>query len=309
MELDTISVEAAPPSLALLKPTSTANQADSNVPENEVDDDGPLIDRYGFIYDVHSGMELLKENRRREKEKEGSKDKGRKKKEKAKPKEADQQKEVEERTPSGIATPTQLEVHPQLDAIREAMGLTPTTEAPNVFSPPIEAKPIDLAPPSTASVVPSEPPRPPKLIRAPASDDSCLSRISGPQSMRALLGQLRNMSDTVERTQQTEWDAFIRKRQVKLAKLKHQQQVHAHEGSTNGKGKGKLKKERPKTIWGANALAEEKVEDSDGVREEGWTENLVGVAQMGTEGKSKKEDWNEFKELVRKGIPISYRPK
>ncbi|GAA5950044.1 hypothetical protein JCM3765_004174 [Sporobolomyces pararoseus] len=312
MELDTISVEAAPPSLALLKPNSTASQTDSSTTEQETNEDGPLIDRYGFIYDVHSGMELLKENRRREKEKEGTKGKGThsRKKDAKKPmeEESNTAKPVEEQEiqPSGIATPTQLEVHPQLDAIREAMGLTPTSESPNLFSPPVEPKSLDLDPSL------SEPPRPPKLVRAPASDDSCLSRLSGPQSMRALLSQLRNMSDTVERTQQAEWDAFIRKRQAKLAKLKkqqQQQQLNALEGSTSGKGKGKSKKERPKSIWGANALAEEKVEDSDSTREESWTENLVGVAQMGTEGKNKKEDWNDFKELVRKGIPISYRPK
>ncbi|GAA5978730.1 hypothetical protein JCM5350_002497 [Sporobolomyces pararoseus] len=312
MELDTISVEAAPPSLALLKPNSTASQADSSIVDEETNEDGPLIDRYGFIYDVHSGMELLKENRRREKEKEGVKGKDtklrKKDAEKRKEGEGTNAKPVEDQEiqPSGIATPTQLEVHPQLDAIREAMGLTPTSEAPNVFSPPVEPKHLDLDPPS------SEPPRPPKLVRAPASDDSSLSRLSGPQSMRALLSQLRNMSDTVERTQQAEWDAFIRKRQAKLAKLKkqqQQQQISALEGSTSGKGKGKAKKERPMSIWGANALAEEKIEDSDSTREESWTENLVGVAQMGTEGKNKKEDWNEFKDLVRKGIPISYRPK
>lgn len=307
MELDTISVEAAPPSLALLKPNPTSTPGEPVATAEDPNEDGPLVDRYGFIYDVHSGMELLKENRRREQEKETQSGKGNnRRKARLDAKKAEEAQPLE-RDPSGIATPTQLEVHPQLDAIREAMGLTPTNEAPNAFSPLVETKSLDL------DVPPSETPlRPPKLVRAPASDDSCLSRLSGPQSMRALLSQLRNMSDTIERTQQAEWDAFIRKRQAKLAKLKKQQQQQLnalHEGSTSGKTKGKTKKERPRTMWGANALAEEKIEDSDSTREEGWTENLVGVAQMGTEGKSKKEDWNEFKELVRKGIPITYRPK
>jgi len=310
MELDTISAEAAPPSLTLLRPTNGTAQAEEVANEEETPDDGPLIDRYGFIYDVHSGMELLKENRRRAKEKDGtgSKGEGKKKREK-KEKATLALSEAETSTieqPSGIATPTQLEVHPQLDALREAMGLTPTIEGPNVFSPQTEPPSLDFDSSSPFSA-PAEPPRPPKLVRAPDSDDSTLSRLSGPQSMRALLGQLRNMSDTVERTQQTEWDAFIRKRQTKLAKIRRQQQNALQETTSGTKGKGKLKKERPKTIWGANALAEEKVEEADASREEDWTENLVGVAQMGNEGKSKKEDWNEFKELVRKGIPISYR--
>ncbi|GAA6061569.1 hypothetical protein JCM10212_001101 [Sporobolomyces blumeae] len=316
MELDTISAEAAPPSLALLRPTSTNHVVGQDVEVADDADEGPLIDRYGFIYDVHSGMELLKENRRREeerdKEKKGKGSKSRNGKPGAK-KDVDPDTTGVDRSaspsstePSGIATPTQLEAHPQLDALREAMGLTPTKEASNAFSPRAEPTALDRDP---APAPPAA--RPSKLVRAPASDDSSLSRTVGPQSMRALLSQLRTMSDTVEKTQQAEWDAFIRKRQAKLAKLKQQQQLDvAKDAGTNGKAKGRGgKKERPKTIWGAHALAEEKADVAGGPREETWSEDLVGIAQMGTEGKSKKEDWNEFKDLVRKGIPISYRPK
>ncbi|GAA5932439.1 uncharacterized protein JCM15063_001226 [Sporobolomyces koalae] len=317
MELGTISVEVAPPSLALLKPATAGQSTEqAEAASDTEDDDGPLIDRYGFIYDVACGMALLKETRRRDKEKDSSKSSDRGQRRNPPKKTKEEIASVGETAavtvePSGSATPTQLEVHPQLEAIREAMGLTPTIEAQNTLSPRVEQPSIGFEAVATPLTDPPALPRePPKLIRSPDSDDSSLSKLSGPQSMRALLGQLRNMSDNVERTQQGEWDAFIRKRQTKLGKLKQQQYASVGDGSATVKGKGKLKKkERPKTIWGANALAEEKPDDADGTREEGWTENLVGVAQMGTEGKGKKEDWNYFKELVRKGIPISYRPK
>ncbi|GAA5880751.1 hypothetical protein JCM1840_007424 [Sporobolomyces johnsonii] len=284
MELDIISAEAPPPSLALLKPTSAAKRDQENPAAAAEEDDGPLIDRFGFIYDVHSGMELLKESRRREQEKERDKGKTRGKK---------SSKEVVVE-PTGVATPTQAEGHPQLDALREAIGLTPTTEAPTSLSPPSQSPaaldpPSSLAPPNSSTS--AAPARPQKLVRDPSSsnDPTASPPPSGPQSMRALLAQLRSMTDAVEKTHQEAWDAFIRKRQAKLARL-----------GEEAVGKGK---KRPQTVFA-------EVQDERGeATEESWTENLVGVAQMGTEGKSRKEDWNEFKELVRRGIPITYRPK
>ncbi|GAA5921307.1 hypothetical protein JCM1841_002598 [Sporobolomyces salmonicolor] len=290
MELDIISAEAPPPSLALLKPTSAAKRDQENPSAAAEEDDGPLIDRFGFIYDVHSGMELLKESRRREQEKERDKGMTREKK-------SSKEAVVE---PTGVASPIQAEGNPQLDALSESIGLTPTTEAPNSLSPPSESPaddpPSSLLAPFSATAPNSSTPatspllRPQKLVRAPSSNDSTASPApGGPQSMRALLAQLRSMTDAVEKTQQEAWDAFIRKRQAKLARLGEE---------ATGKGK-----KRPKSVF-----AEEE-DDRVEAREESWTENLVGVAQMGTEGKSRKEDWNEFKELVRRGIPITYRPK
>ncbi|BGP46409.1 hypothetical protein JCM10450v2_002253 [Rhodotorula kratochvilovae] len=296
MELDTISAEAPPPSLALLKPSFQSAAAAAGASEADDDGEGPMIDRYGFIYDVRAGMELLKESRRR---KDGAavaggggkgKGKGRKKRPSKEP--------LVEPAPlpavEALLTPaTELEVHPQLDALREAIGLTPTTEAEKTFSPP-----------ATPALAPSAPARPATLIRDPSSSTAASSLSgapsAGPQSMRALLAQLRSMTDAVDKAQQDAWDAFIRRRQGKLAKLKSQ-----HLADVTNEEAGA----RPRSVWLTGVANEEGGSMSSG-GEEGWaSENLVGVAQMGTEKKGKKEDWTEFKDLVRKGIPIVYRPK
>ncbi|BGP23116.1 hypothetical protein JCM10295v2_002009 [Rhodotorula toruloides] len=295
MELDTISGEAAPPSLALLK-SSYQSAAGSGAGED--DGDGPMIDRYGFIYDVRTGMELLKESRRR---KEGDKavDKPKEKAKKLKK----GSREVEPKpVPAVVTTPqTEVEVHPQLDALREAIGLTPTTEEESAFSPPPSTSQTEVVPPTPSDSTS----RTAKLVRAPSSSvgDSRASSPNGtgPQSMRALLAQLRTITDAVEKTQQDAWDAFIRKRQKKLAKLKHVEAEDADDKDASHR------RERPKSTV---LLADQDMSSENGLAEQAWTsENLVGVAQMGTEKKGKKEDWNAFKQLVRKGIPIVYRPK
>ncbi|GJN87163.1 hypothetical protein Rhopal_000108-T1 [Rhodotorula paludigena] len=307
MELDTISGEAAPPSLALLKPSfqSAAAAGADGASAGADDADGPMIDRYGFIYDVHTGMELLKESRRRKGEKVQSGADGRR---------GERIKGDEEKEPPTVeavlsSPQTELEVHPQLDALREAIGLTPTSETGNALSPP--------ATPALDS--PTPPARPAQLVRDLSSTKSTSRSSSpagstGPQSMRALLVQLRTMTDAVEKTQQDAWDAFIRRRQAKLTKLKHKQQhdLAAASGEDGGASSGATGKherfERPKSSW---ALTTDDADaDSLASGEDAWTsENLVGVAQMGTEKKGKKADWNDFKDLVRRGIPIVYRPK
>ncbi|BGP14237.1 hypothetical protein JCM10213v2_002180 [Rhodosporidiobolus nylandii] len=335
MELSTYApaTEAVPPSLALLKPSLPSSPTPSAAAEGKLgeaqqqqqqdEDDGPMIDRYGFIYDVRQGMELLRESRRREEgRKAGSGAGARGRKASARRKDKDAEPEflpvpVPQVDPVLLTPPTEVEVHPQLDALREAIGLTPSTEEP----------PSALAPSSSPPPAPSA-----KLVRAPSSPSlPSLSHTAtstststspapsvrsgstgagagagtGPQSMRALLVQLRTMTDAVEKTQQEAWDAFIRRRQAKLARLRRKEAAAsaAAEGA-----EGKAKRERPKSVFLLDAPAAGGAEEAG--EDEVWTsENLVGVAQMGTEGKGKKEDWSEFKELVRKGIPIAYRPK
>lgn len=301
MELDTISGEAAPPSLALLKP-SYQSAARAGQGADTDDEDGPMIDRYGFIYDVRTGMELLKESRRR-KESDKGVDKSSEKAKKLKKKSS----EVIEAdaVPAVVTTPqTELEVHPQLDVLREAIGLTPTTERENAFSPPSSTPQTETDSAATSGTA-RRPRRPAQLVRAPSSTDGDSRATSpngtGPQSMRALLAQLRTITDAVEKTQQDAWDAFIRKRQKKLAKLKHAEAEDADDKDALHR------RERPKSTV---LLADQDMSSEYGLAEQVWTsENLVGVAQMGTEKKGKKEDWNAFKQLVRKGIPIVYRPK
>ncbi|GAA5820249.1 hypothetical protein JCM3770_003152 [Rhodotorula araucariae] len=305
MELDTISDEAAPPSLALLKPSFQSAAAAAGAEDD--DGEGPMIDRYGFIYDVRAGMELLIESRRRKDGAAvaagtGGRAKGRGRKKRLSKEPVIVQPEPDAHAIDALLTPpTELEAHPQLDALREAIGLTPTHETDNAFSPP-----------TTPALAPS---RPATLIRDPSSSTTAstlsgapsgASASSGPQSMRALLAQLRSMTDAVDKTQQDAWDAFIRRRQAKLSKLKAQ---HLADVTNDETGAAAVARERSKSVWLAAVASDDGPRMASG-GEEGWaSENLVGVAQMGTEKKGKKEDWTEFKALVRKGIPIVYRPK
>lgn len=142
--------------------------------------------------------------------------------------------------------------------------------------------------------------------------------------MKRLLGQLTDMHDAIEKTQKEAWDVFIRRRQSKLAKASS---VHSYSqpvpspslegavvasGSTGGAAGGTaMGRERSRQSLlgiGVSALMGS-ANGSKATEETGWSENLVGVAQMGVAGKKGKEDWEEFKMLVRKGIPIAYRPK
>ncbi len=321
MELDTISAEAAPPSLALLKPSYQSAAAAAGVATPE-DEDGPMIDRFGFIYDVHTGMALLKESRRRKAGESGSDVDVREPETVGAADDGERTRSGDKGVPAVMTTPqTELEVHPQLDILREAIGLTPTIETDRApLSPALAAGPEGerraAGSETTSSAADA---RPSRLIRTPSSAGRTRQRPSpspspspspapngtGPQSMRALLVQLRTMTDAVEQSQQAAWDAFIRRRQAKLAKLKQAQL--GDEGAPISAAARERDRERRKSLF----LGEESLSAAaDAVNLEAWSsENLVGVAQMGTEKKGKKEDWNEFKELVRKGIPIAYRPK
>ncbi|KAK4701351.1 small G protein signaling modulator 3, partial [Phenoliferia sp. Uapishka_3] len=307
MELDTISGEAAPPTLALHNPSTgrTAGEAE----------DGPMVDRYGFLYDVRSGMKLLREARKRqERALRGGVseievlDEAQLRAAAALIEEATARDEEEEREQ------TQLEVDAELEALREALGLP--SRSPTLSRSPVPRlgklveDPERQDSPSSSSTsfksragspAPSrdpkspQPVRPARLIRS-KSVDATPSPTGGPQSMKRLLSQLTEMHDAVEKTQKEAWEVFIARRQTKL-------RAAASEG-------GPLRRDRTRQSGGLNLLVNEAT--SPAVPNEmdlGWNENLVGVAQMGVAGKSGKEDWSEFKTLVRKGVPIAFRPK
>lgn len=258
MELDTISGEAAPPTLALHNPSTGRAAGDK--------DEGPMVDRYGFVYDIRSGMKLLREARRRQERA------GRGEGSEAGDAEAVGDAAGEE---AGAVERGQAEEEAELEELRGALGLPKSTAgSPTVPRSPATRR-TDL--PSSTTLSPA-PLRPPRLVRS-TSDSPPVP--SGQQSMKRLLGLLTEMHDTVEKTRQEGWDAFIRRRQVAL---------------TKGAGDAPMRRERSRASGGEAG-------------EDAWSENLVGVAQMGTAGKVGKEDWAEFKQLVRRGIPIAYRPK
>lgn len=110
------------------------------------------------------------------------------------------------------------------------------------------------------------------------------------QSIRRLLGQLNDMHQTLERSQTEAWDVYIRKRQAKLSRL---------DGGTDMALSGR-------NGGSAASMLGTAPTNRDSIC---YDENLIGVASMGAAGRGGREDWKEFKDLVRKGIPISLRPR
>jgi hypothetical protein len=176
----------------------------------------------------------------------------------------------------------------------------------------------------------SLPARPVQLVRSKSSssdvrdphdqDYTAPSKGStaGPASMKLLLTTLKDMSDALERSQKIVWDAFIQKRQAVLASNRDEAAggTHHHSSSKRIERRAANRANRPRTIvHDLNSLMNDAFQEQDdtddqaSVDEKDWTEDLVGVSQMGLAGKSGKEDWAEFKELVRRGVPIAYRPK
>ena len=287
MELSTISGEAAPPTLSNgMTRSGSLNDAD--------DADQPLVDRYGFVYDVRSGMKLLREARKR-KERAGM----------GEDEEDGVEVVLQPATTEDILTKEDValqltgNVEQELDALREAMGLPPSTSGSPIVSrtgsrfegPPLSPSPSSISLDTTTSTLKKS-----AANRQSRSPSDLAPTTSGQQSMKRLLGQLTSMHDAVDKTQKTAWDSFIQRRQLKLAR----------QSSTTTSTDGSLPRRRRNGATKGLLGETESLSEGD---DAGWSENLVGVAQMGLAGKDGKEDWNEFKALVRKGIPIAYRPK
>ena len=230
MELDMIAAEDETP------PTMTSNAAASGAVEE------PLVDRFGFVYDVRSSMRLLREARERSSSHSAA---------------AKVHAEADEACD---------DIEAELEDLREALGLPPTLAASDAGSPAISPSPSSAALNAR-----------PTLARRRSS--RARTQPGQQQSMRRLLAQLTDAHERADRARQLLWDDFVRRRQAKLAK--------------NAASTPESTKDVP--------LEDEQSEEVS------WHEHLIGVAEMG--GKAGKDDWREFKELVQKGIPITYRPK
>ncbi|SCV74842.1 BQ2448_7871 [Microbotryum intermedium] len=333
MELGVISGEAAPPTLALHNPTS--GQAAS------AGEEGPMVDRYGFVYDVRSGMKLLREARKKQERSSGN---GGSRRAFTDMGEDDDENRIvavptsKDAGPAVDAVQSQADLDAELEMLREALGIPPplssSASSPTAVRSPVGPRsPVpSLAPSSTENA--SSTPRAPQLTRTVSSDrplttasiSSSTAPTSGPQSMKRLLTQLREMSDVQDQKRKLEWDTFISKRQTKLAKIVFSgmsASTSLHSGLDDGKDSAHsaaARKRGPRTVVvqseQINAFSNGSDDETSGSRgraaadEQAWRcEDLVGVSQMGFDGKSGKEDWAEFKQLVRKGVPIAYRPK
>lgn len=120
------------------------------------------------------------------------------------------------------------------------------------------------------------------------------------QTMKRLLEQRKAIDLAADRALQKEWDRFLLKRQEAKARLKARAVAEARHGG--GAGQGSKAKE------GLAALLGGKAGEGEGeLVEAGWGGGeLVGVAEMGLDDKAQ---WNEFKALIKKGIPMAYRAK
>ncbi|SCZ87922.1 BZ3500_MvSof-1268-A1-R1_Chr2-3g05390 [Microbotryum saponariae] len=337
MELGVISGEAAPPTLALHNPTS--GQAAS------AGEEGPMVDRYGFVYDVRSGMKLLREARKKQERSMGNGGSRRVFTDMGHDHDDDNEEDQivavpgsKDAGPAVDAVQSQAELDAELEMLREALGIPPPSSSrasspTAVRSPTGPRSPVPSLAPSTSTTT-STTPHAPHLTSSVSSDrpattasiTSPTAPTSGPQSMKRLLTQLREMSDVQDQKRKLEWDTFISKRQAKLAKIGSSGMsgsTNLHNGLEDGKDSTHSAATRKRASRSVvvqsdqiNAFSNSSDDEGDKSKsratadEQAWRcEDLVGVSQMGVDGKSGKEDWAEFKQLVRKGVPIAYRPK
>ncbi|KAG0227753.1 hypothetical protein BGW42_002723 [Actinomortierella wolfii] len=132
----------------------------------------------------------------------------------------------------------------------------------------------------TSPVLSTTAPRPTSTLSTPAAPATTVT---------AILSQLKDLHDSVQLSQKEKWDAFLRKRRRKL----HQGELHGNLSSSN----------LGSPLFSSLSMAfEEEPDDDDRLY---WSsQQLIGLATIG-----KGADWEEFRELVRGGIPVDYRNK
>ncbi|EJU04958.1 TBC-domain-containing protein [Dacryopinax primogenitus] len=133
-----------------------------------------------------------------------------------------------------------------------------------------------------------------QVLTVPANNTLPTNKDQAPHvsTVRQLLDSLKDIHDQQQEKQKTEWDAFLKKRKVKSVK-----------GPPVGLGSN----EGVKETFGAAAILGLAKEPTDADELRGG-EAFIGIAQMGLQ-KGNKDDFREFARLVRRGVPLVYRPK
>jgi small G protein signaling modulator 3 len=176
----------------------------------------------------------------------------------------------------------------------ELLSHTPST------APILETPEADISPPKVSQVtvakrgsLPSTSVNPepsPSRIISGNAEFSTLSPSPGPSTpisphpyqadpVKALLEQLTDLHDTLQRDKTVKWNEFLRKVRAERKR----------EGEAVSTG------DRPKGITMPEALL------TDG--------EIIGVAGLGNKGKVGRAKWQEFRRLVLAGIPVAYRAK
>lgn len=145
--------------------------------------------------------------------------------------------------------------------------------------------PPSSLPTSVTSPVLSTATRPTSTLSPPSSSSATVT---------TLLSQIKVMHDSVQLTQKEKWDAFLRKRKRRV----HLGEANGNMSSTN----------LSSPLFGSLSLAaaaagvttDEEQDDDDVLY---WTSVcIIGIATIG-----KGSEWEEFRDLVRGGIPVTYR--
>ncbi|KAK0535590.1 hypothetical protein OC834_001455 [Tilletia horrida] len=135
-------------------------------------------------------------------------------------------------------------------------------------------------------------------VESPSADrKSKRAPPSGSQTVRKLLSQLQSMHDKQQAEQQSEWDAFLKRRK--------EQQLAAAAAASQVASKSANRMSR---VFGtpSPALATSPSNLAAGADEEELIHGLVGIQRLG-ETKAGKEDWAALQRLCRQGIPLCYR--
>ncbi|KAF9301217.1 hypothetical protein BGZ74_006977 [Mortierella antarctica] len=155
--------------------------------------------------------------------------------------------------------------------------------APNMTTSP----PPSSLPTSVTSPVLSTATRPTSTLSPPSSSSATVT---------TLLSQIKVMHDSVQLTQKEKWDAFLRKRKRRV----HLGEANGNMSSTN---LGSPLFGGLSLAAAAAGVAGEEDQDDDDVLY--WTSVcIIGIATIG-----KGSEWEEFRDLVRGGIPVTYRNK
>lgn len=298
-------------------------------------DEDPMVDRYGFVVDIQSGMKLLRRKFPRTTS--------------SPPPSSPMSSTIEVASVDAAddgtkGRETTEEVERELEELRETLGLPPTT-SPVVLTSPLPTSQRLARTTSSNFITAAAMSRPltersisasssttlPPLLSSASSStlkSDTVSATTGAgaakSSMKLLLQQLTAMQDKVEATRTAEWEKFIQKRQAQLqqqttASLHHHQQYQSTKSTSQRQSRNSI----------FVSVDERRGEDEEDDAILNDNDNLIGVARMGNlvasststgmNGKGSKrrattssggmEEWNEFKELVRKGVPIMYRAK
>ncbi|KAF2145688.1 uncharacterized protein K452DRAFT_220436 [Aplosporella prunicola CBS 121167] len=168
-------------------------------------------------------------------------------------------------TPAPLGPVTTVEVEdatPKASQIVQKRGSLPTPSANPEPSPShVTSDLAELALPSSDSA-PS----------TPASENQ-------PDPVKALLQQLTELHDSLQRDKTVKWNDFLRR--VRAERKREGDAIATSEG-------------RPK-----NSMPEALLTDGE----------IIGIAGLGNKGKVGRAKWKEFKALVLGGIPVAYRAK